>query len=228
MASSFEESFKGIIKGTMTVGDAFRNMLNRMADHFLDTAAKMMANQFQQGLLGLFSNFIPTPKPFGNAPVGPLGNPLSQHTDMTVGEKAMGGPVKGGSSYIVGEKGPELFTPGVSGNITPNHALGGTTNVVVNVDASGSSVEGDDQSANQLGQVIAAAVQAEIVNQKMAGGFIELMASFPTTVNPSYGTVKTSEPKIRIANFGSGYSQRSTFGINQNLKVYKFTWLKYI
>jgi len=50
------------------------------------------------------------------------------------------------------------------------------------------------------------------------------MASFPTTVNPSYGTVKTSEPKIRIANFGSGYSQRSTFGINQNLKVYQFTW----
>ena len=50
------------------------------------------------------------------------------------------------------------------------------------------------------------------------------MASFPTTVNPSYGTVKTSEPKIRIANFGSGYSQRSTFGINQNLKVYRLKW----
>ena len=40
MASSFEESFKGIIKGTMSVSDAFRNMLNRIADHFLDTAQK--------------------------------------------------------------------------------------------------------------------------------------------------------------------------------------------
>ena len=45
------------------------------------------------------------------------------------------------------------------------------------------------------------------------------MANFPTTVNPSYGTSKKSEPNIRLAQFGSGYSQRSTFGINQNLKV---------
>ena len=89
-----------------------------------------------------------------------------------LGFAANGGPVKGGKPYIVGEKGPELFTPGVSGNITPNHALGGSTSVVVNVDASGSSVQGDDQSANQLGQVIAAAVQAEIVNQKKAGRFV--------------------------------------------------------
>lgn len=50
------------------------------------------------------------------------------------------------------------------------------------------------------------------------------MASFPTTVNPTYGAVKKSEPKVRVAQFGSGYSQRSTFGINQNLKVYNFTW----
>ena len=46
------------------------------------------------------------------------------------------------------------------------------------------------------------------------------MASFPTTVNPTYGLTKTSKPNIRIAQFGSGYSQRSTFGINQNLKTY--------
>ena len=85
---------------------------------------------------------------------------------------ANGGPVKGGQPYIVGEKGPELFTPNSSGNITPNHKLGGSTNVVVNVDASGSSVEGNDQSANQLGELIAAAVQSEIVNQKMDGGLL--------------------------------------------------------
>ena len=50
--------------------------------------------------------------------------------------KANGGPVKGGRSYIVGERGPELFSPGVSGMIIPNHAIGGSTSVVVNVDAS--------------------------------------------------------------------------------------------
>lgn len=35
---------------------------------------------------------------------------------------------------------------------------------------------------------------------------------------------ENSEPRIRIAQFGSGYSQRSTFGINQNLKIYQFNW----
>jgi phage-related minor tail protein len=38
----------------------------------------------------------------------------------------------GGGSYLVGERGPELFTPGTSGNITPNGAMGGNT-ITVNV-----------------------------------------------------------------------------------------------
>lgn len=42
-----------------------------------------------------------------------------------IGGKAAGGPVSGGTTYLVGEKGPELFTPGTSGSITPNDALGG-------------------------------------------------------------------------------------------------------
>lgn len=49
------------------------------------------------------------------------------------GARAAGGPVAGGSTYLVGERGPELFTPGTSGSITPNHALGGSTNITVNV-----------------------------------------------------------------------------------------------
>jgi hypothetical protein len=48
------------------------------------------------------------------------------------GARAAGGPVAGGGSYLVGERGPELFTPGTSGNITPNNALGGG-GITVNV-----------------------------------------------------------------------------------------------
>ncbi len=177
MGSSFEESFKGIIKGTMSVGNAFSNMLNRMADHFLDMAAKMMANQFQRGILGLLGQSLTGGLGGGNnftrdaiSATSTL-TPEQQVSRFTFG-RANGGPVRGGNSYIVGERGPELFSPGVSGMITPNHALGGSTSVVVNVDASGSSVEGDDQSAARLGEAIASAVQAEIVNQKMSGGLL--------------------------------------------------------
>ena len=86
--------------------------------------------------------------------------------------KAEGGPVKGGGSYIVGERGPEMFTPSSSGHITPNHELGGSTNVVVNVDASGSSVEGDEDRGRELGRLISVAVQSELVQQKRPGGLL--------------------------------------------------------
>ena len=87
--------------------------------------------------------------------------------------RADGGPVSRGKSYIVGERGPEMFTPGSTGMITPNHELGGSsTNVVVNVDASGSSVEGDEQRGKELGRLISVAVQSELVQQKRPGGLL--------------------------------------------------------
>jgi hypothetical protein len=58
------------------------------------------------------------------------------------GNRASGGSVSAGTTYMVGERGPELFTPSRSGNIIPNHSLGGagggiTVNVTVNGDVSG-------------------------------------------------------------------------------------------
>jgi len=89
-------------------------------------------------------------------------------------KRAAGGPVKGGSPYIVGERGPELFVPGASGNIVPNHSLGGGANIIVNVDASGSSVEGDEGQSAQLGNMLAQAIQSELVRQKRPGGLLSV------------------------------------------------------
>jgi len=41
-----------------------------------------------------------------------------------LGFRANGGPVTGNSPYIVGERGPELFVPSVSGSIVPNNSVG--------------------------------------------------------------------------------------------------------
>ena len=87
--------------------------------------------------------------------------------------RAAGGPVSGGSSYLVGERGPEIFTPNSSGKITPNHQIGGNTTINVSVDATGGSeVQGDEPSAQQLGRLIAAAIQTELVKQKRNGGIL--------------------------------------------------------
>lgn len=88
------------------------------------------------------------------------------------GGRALGGPVRAGTSYLVGEKGPEVFTPTMSGNITPNGA-GAGANVTVNVNMSGGGdkVEGEGQG-RALGAVIAAAVKSELINQRRPGGLL--------------------------------------------------------
>jgi len=63
------------------------------------------------------------------------------------------------------------------GNIIPNNQLGGSgdniTNIVnVSVDASGSSVEGDNAMSQQLGQTIALVVQETLVKEKRNGGLL--------------------------------------------------------
>ena len=86
--------------------------------------------------------------------------------------RANGGPVSSGKSYMVGERGPEMFVPNAGGRIVPNSDMGGSTNVVVNVDASGSSIEGDEEQGRELGLLISAAVQSEIIQQQRPGGLL--------------------------------------------------------
>ena len=87
---------------------------------------------------------------------------------------ATGGRPTVGQAALVGEKGPELFVPSVAGTVIPNNKISGGGNVTVNVsvDATGSNVEGDEEEGRELGRLIAAAVQSEIVQQKRAGGLL--------------------------------------------------------
>ena len=144
IANDMGNGIKDLITGAKSFNDVMKNALNNMANAFLN--------------LGIFGNFGGT---FERGK-GLLGRIF----------RAEGGPVEGGKSYVVGERGPEMFTPGVSGMITPNHALGGGTTVVVNVDATGSSVEGDEQQGRELGRLISVAVQSELVQQKRPGGLL--------------------------------------------------------
>jgi hypothetical protein len=174
VGSAFGESFKGIVSGSMTAQQALARLFQRTADAFLDMAAQMIAKQIEMRILGIGLKF------FGGGGGGETdvfaGKGLTAATpgEVTMADfnRANGGPVKGGNSYIVGERGPELFSPGVSGMITPNHALGGSTNIVVNVDASGTSTEGDQANGEELGRLIGAAVQAELIKERRPGGLL--------------------------------------------------------
>ena len=73
---------------------------------------------------------------------------------------------------LMGEAGPEAILPLTRRNGVLGVEGGGGTNVVVNVDASGTDVQGDEQQGRALGQLIAAAVQSELVQQSRPGGIL--------------------------------------------------------
>ena len=83
-------------------------------------------------------------------------------------------PFKNGTG-LMGEAGPEAILPlrrGKGGRLGVESSGGGSTSVVVNVDASGSDVEGDEDAGRELGQLIAIAVQGQLIEQLRPGGLL--------------------------------------------------------
>nr|AFX83773.1 phage tape measure protein [uncultured Mediterranean phage MEDS1 group]BAR22041.1 phage tape measure protein [uncultured Mediterranean phage uvMED]BAR22056.1 phage tape measure protein [uncultured Mediterranean phage uvMED]BAR22071.1 phage tape measure protein [uncultured Mediterranean phage uvMED]BAR22126.1 phage tape measure protein [uncultured Mediterranean phage uvMED] len=148
IGNDIKNGIAGLIKGTSTLGD----LLNNVADRFLDIAL----NQ------ALFGSILGSGGEKGGGLLG------------AIGLFANGGRPPVGKPSIVGEKGPELFVPRSSGTIVPNNKLGGggSTSVVVNVDASGTDVQGDDSQAKELGTLISVAVQGELIKQQRPGGLL--------------------------------------------------------
>jgi tape measure domain-containing protein len=148
ISTSIVDSLTAAVDGTKRLSDVASDTLRSLANILL----KFGLNSLLGGLAG-------------NDGVGVF-------SKLFGGGRAKGGTVMGGTSYMVGERGPELFTPGRSGSIAPNSSMGGNANVVVNVDASGTKAEGDGRQANQLGAALGAAVQAELIKQKRPGGLL--------------------------------------------------------
>jgi tape measure domain-containing protein len=172
-------AFDAIIQGSEDFGASLR----RIASGVLIDIAKQLLQVFViqkainaiSGLFGgggggfSYAGVSVNPLTVGSLPS--FGGPVGFST-AGLGFRANGGSVRAGQPYIVGERGPELFMPGRSGGIAPAGSFGGGANVVVNVDAKGSSVQGDGGQAKALGAVIGAAVQAELIKQKRPGGLL--------------------------------------------------------
>ena len=147
IGNDIKNGIAGLIKGTSTLGD----LLNNVADRFLDVAL----NQ------ALFGDILGAGGKKGGGLLGFLGF-------------ARGGRPPVGKPSIVGEKGPELFVPRSSGTVVPNNKLGGggSTSVVVNVDASGTDVQGNEAQGKELGTLLSVAVQQELLKQQRPGGLL--------------------------------------------------------
>ena len=139
--------FETLIEGTEDWNKELNNVLKSLSKILLNAGLNFIGSQNKGNFLG-----------------------------QLLGARANGGPVSAGSPYIVGEKGPELFTPSSSGNITPNSALGGNTVVNITVNENGgssSSSQGDRaKEALALGRMVESSVVAILTREKRPGGIL--------------------------------------------------------
>jgi len=145
IASGVSDNLVAAIQGTKTLGEAAKSILNDIGNTLMRLGVNTILGSIAPGI-------------FGSLPMLSFAN---------------GGRPPTGRASLVGEKGPELFVPKTSGTIIPNDKLGGgSTNINVNIDASGSSVQGDAQQSKELGRAISAAIQSELLKQKRPGGLL--------------------------------------------------------
>ena len=182
---SFNDSIKTIqesmadvvVKGIKGMEDALVNFVMTGKLNFKNLANSIISDMariaIQQTITKPFTNFISGI--FGSA----NGNAF---VDGKVQKYAYGGVVNKPTIFpmanglgLMGEAGAEAILPlrrGNNGKLGVQSTGGNIGNIVVNVDASGSSVEGNQQQGRELGRLISAAIQSELLQQKRPGGLL--------------------------------------------------------
>jgi len=162
------------VMGTQTLAQAAVNVLNQLKRKLVEVAMQRAVSGIGNKVGGFLGNLFGGRGGGGGG--GLVGNVASSFLGGVANPfaRANGGPVSAGGAFLVGEKGPEILQMGSrGGNVIPNKDIGGTTNIVnVSVDASGSSVQGNDAEGQALGQLIASVVQTTIVQEQRAGGLL--------------------------------------------------------
>jgi hypothetical protein len=157
LANQMTSAIEGLIDGTRSLGESLSGLLKTFASMFL-----------QSGVKSLVASIFPSA--YGNVVAK---NKIVPFAYGGVVNKPTLFPMANGAG-LMGEAGPEAIMPlrrTASGRLGVESS-GGVGNVVVNVDATGSSVQGDQPDAEQLGRVIGQAVQAELIKQKRPGGLL--------------------------------------------------------
>ena len=144
--ASFQDLFQDNM--VMAAETGFKSVL----DSWARTLQQMMFKALSSGIFDLLAGI-------GGGGSGSFGGLFKS---VFGGFKADGGSVSRGKSYIVGERGPELFAPNQSGSIIPNAQDSGGISIVNNIDASGGGADVDQRiraAVTAAGQQTVASVQ---------------------------------------------------------------------
>lgn len=171
-----KSSAEALVDFALTGKSSFKDMVNSM----LADLARMMVYRNITG---------PLAEKVGGLNWGSIGSAVA---GMFGGFRASGGPVTGGTSYVVGERGPELFTPHTSGAIVPNGALGGAkVSVVVNnnagPDTRATATSSTDATGNTQIMVMVEKIEGMMGRRIGQGGGLAPMLEGRYGLNPAAG-----------------------------------------
>ena len=177
-AKQTQDAVAGAFKG---MEDALVKFVQTGKLNFSDLARSIMADLTRMIVRASLLNFL-SPFPFFDRITGgknAMGN--AYDAGNKISKFAYGGIVKKPTLFpmaqgmgLMGEAGPEAIMPlkrGANGKLGVQSS-GGVGNIVVNVDASGSSVEGDTARSQAFGRALAAAIQSEMIKQRRPGGLL--------------------------------------------------------
>ena len=147
-----EEKFKPLLALFKVIATFVRDVYAPVIGKILGAAFDTLGSAISF-VIGLFANLVSVVNSAFNAIKNIVNfiknNPVTQAIGGAIdnifgGGRANGGPVNAGTSYVVGERGPELFVPNTAGTIVPNGGTGGrgnTINLTVNgaIDAEGTA-----------------------------------------------------------------------------------------
>ena len=139
----FADSAKRGFADAIVEGEGFKGILSSILKEFAKTQILMALGGFGGGGTA------------GSGILGGIGKAFG-------GPRARGGPVTANTPYLVGENGPELFTPSGSGSITPNNRTevggGGSVSVVNNFSITG----GNEEMQAMIAQSVSTSVQLAV------------------------------------------------------------------
>jgi hypothetical protein len=148
IGNAFANSFKGVITGSKTAQEALADMMSSVAEHFLDMAAQIIAQQIAMIIYGTIMKALGVSMPAGGGGgAGGSGEPIPPVPPVTMPDApalkaAEGGYVSGPTNALVGEGGePEYIIPeskmresmarysrgARGGSVIPESGAGGTS-----------------------------------------------------------------------------------------------------
>ncbi|MCC2632115.1 MAG: putative Phage tail length tape measure protein, partial [Ramlibacter sp.] len=136
MTEGFGQSFSNAIEDMVLGGGSAKEVIGSILRDIAALILKVgVLEPMMARLRQSMSDGVTPPNPFAAGGGGGIdwGGMLSNVIGSAFGGfRAEGGPVAAGVPYMVGERGPELFTPRTAGAIVPNHALGsGKDNITI-------------------------------------------------------------------------------------------------